>query len=116
MSVRHAVFAVAEIDPCTMNPSSMQVARNRSHHSPHEVVSPAARSMRCPLVLVRSPAMSELRLAELIAALSQTTDLGMGQPPESAIRTCLLATAIAREMHLSDHEIGDVYYTTLLQH
>jgi HD-GYP domain-containing protein (c-di-GMP phosphodiesterase class II)/DNA-binding CsgD family transcriptional regulator len=60
--------------------------------------------------------MSELRLAEPIAALSQTTDLGMGQPPETAIRTCLLATAIAREMNFTDQEIGDIYYTTLLQH
>ena len=65
---------------------------------------------------VRRPAMTELRLAELIAALSQTTDLGMGQPPETAIRTCLLATALAHRMNLSDQDVGDVYYTTLLQH
>ena len=52
----------------------------------------------------------------MIAALSQVTDLGMGQPPEDAIRSCLLATALARRMDLSERVVGDVYYTTLLQH
>ena len=40
----------------------------------------------------------------------------MGQPPEDAIRSCLLATALARRMDLSEREVGDIYYTTLLQH
>ena len=40
----------------------------------------------------------------------------MGQPPEDAIRSCLLATALARRMDLSERVVGDVYYTTLLQH
>jgi HD-GYP domain-containing protein (c-di-GMP phosphodiesterase class II) len=61
-------------------------------------------------------ATAELRLAELIAALSQVTDLGMDQPPEDAIRSCLLATGLARNMRLSERHAGDVYYTTLLQH
>jgi len=61
-------------------------------------------------------AIAELRLAELIAALSRVTDLGMGQLPEDAIRSCLLAISIARRMDLSERDVGDVYYTTLLQH
>src|SRR3712207_288074 len=40
----------------------------------------------------------------------------MGQPPEDAIRSCLLATALARRMDLGERDVGDVYYTTLLQH
>ena len=40
----------------------------------------------------------------------------MGQPPEDAIRSCLLATALARRMVLSERDVSDVYYTTLLQH
>ena len=59
---------------------------------------------------------AELRLADLIVALSQVTDLGMGQPPEDAIRSCLMATALARRMDLSERDAGEVYYTTLLQH
>ena len=56
------------------------------------------------------------RLAELIAALSQVTDLGMVQPPEDAIRSCLLAISLARRMDLSKRDVGDIYYATLLQH
>jgi HD-GYP domain-containing protein (c-di-GMP phosphodiesterase class II) len=58
----------------------------------------------------------ELRLADLLAALSVTTDLGMGQEPEKAIRSCLLATELARAAALPDAEVRDVYYTSLLQH
>jgi HD-GYP domain-containing protein (c-di-GMP phosphodiesterase class II) len=57
-----------------------------------------------------------LRLADLLAALSQVTDLGMGQPPENAIRSCLLATSLARQMELAERDVADVYYATLLQH
>ena len=35
----------------------------------------------------------DLRLVDLLAALSVATDLGMGQEPEKAVRTCLVATA-----------------------
>jgi len=59
---------------------------------------------------------ARLRLADLIAALSQVTDLGMGQPPEDAARSCLLASSLARRMDLSERDVGDIYYTTLLQH
>jgi putative nucleotidyltransferase with HDIG domain len=58
----------------------------------------------------------ELRLADLLAALSVTTDLGMGQEPEKAVRSCLLATELARASSLPETEIRDVYYTSLLQH
>jgi HD-GYP domain-containing protein (c-di-GMP phosphodiesterase class II)/DNA-binding CsgD family transcriptional regulator len=57
-----------------------------------------------------------LRLADLIAALSQITDLGMGQPPEDAIRSCLLATSLARQMEVGESDVCDIYYVTLLQH
>jgi hypothetical protein len=57
-----------------------------------------------------------LRLAEILAPLSLVTDLGMGAPDEQAMRSCLLATALAREMGLPEAEVGHVYYSTLLQH
>ena len=60
--------------------------------------------------------MAELQLAEILAVLSQVTDLGMGQPPESAVRTCLLATGLARRMDIPEREVADIYYTALLQH
>lgn len=58
----------------------------------------------------------DLRLADLLAAISIATDLGMGQEPEKAIRSCLVATGIARGMDLPDDEVRDVYLTTLLRH
>ena len=58
----------------------------------------------------------ELRLADLLAALSLTTDLAMGQPPEKSIRACVVATEVARHLGLPEPEVADVYYTTLLKH
>ncbi|HEX2373783.1 MAG TPA: HD domain-containing phosphohydrolase [Actinomycetota bacterium] len=58
----------------------------------------------------------DLRLADLLSALSVATDLGMGQEPEKAVRGCLVATSLARAMDLPDSVVSDVFYTTLLQH
>lgn len=61
--------------------------------------------------------MSEgVRLAEILAALSITTDLAMGQEPEKAMRATVVATEIARHMGVPETEVGDVYFTTLLKH
>jgi len=59
---------------------------------------------------------ADLRLADLLVALSVITDLGMGQSPEKAVRACLLATALARRMGASEGEVRNVYYTSLLRH
>jgi HD-GYP domain-containing protein (c-di-GMP phosphodiesterase class II) len=59
---------------------------------------------------------ADLRLADLLAALSLATDLGMGQEPEKAVRGCLVATSLARAMGLPDPVLREVFYTTLLQH
>ena len=58
----------------------------------------------------------ELRLADLLAALSVTSDLAMGHPPEKAIRACVLATEVARHMALPEPDVADAYWTTLLKH
>jgi HD-GYP domain-containing protein (c-di-GMP phosphodiesterase class II) len=63
-----------------------------------------------------SPSAGRLRLADLLAALSLGTDLAMGQPPEEAIRTCLLATELGRRTGLPQRELADVYWTALLMH
>jgi putative nucleotidyltransferase with HDIG domain len=57
-----------------------------------------------------------LRLADLLAALSVTTDLAMGQTPGKSIRACVVATEVARHMGLSEADVADVYFTTLLKH
>jgi HD-GYP domain-containing protein (c-di-GMP phosphodiesterase class II) len=56
-----------------------------------------------------------LRLAELVGALSLATDLGMGQPLEQALRTCLIALAIGDRMGLGPSDQADVFYVALLR-
>ncbi len=56
-----------------------------------------------------------LRLAELMAALSLATDLGMGQPLEQALRTCLIARALGERLGLRGEELSEVYYVALLR-
>ncbi|GHG52040.1 metal-dependent phosphohydrolase [Sinomonas cellulolyticus] len=56
-----------------------------------------------------------LRLAELIAAMSLATDLGMGQPLEQGLRTCLTALELADVAGVEQDSRGEVYYTALLR-
>lgn len=54
-------------------------------------------------------------MAELVASLSLATDLGMGQPMEQALRTCILAVTLGRELGLDNHRLSDIYYLALLR-
>ncbi|HEU5439655.1 MAG TPA: HD domain-containing phosphohydrolase [Ktedonobacterales bacterium] len=56
-----------------------------------------------------------LRLAELVAGLSLTTDLGTGQPMEHALRVCLLASELSGALGMDEQERCDVYYVALLR-
>jgi HD-GYP domain-containing protein (c-di-GMP phosphodiesterase class II) len=60
--------------------------------------------------------LSRLRLAELLAALSVVTDLGIGRPPETAMRSCLLAVRLAEKMGIGAPDLDDVYYASLLRY
>jgi HD-GYP domain-containing protein (c-di-GMP phosphodiesterase class II) len=57
-----------------------------------------------------------VRLADLLAGLSLVSDLGLGLPPEDAMRSCAVGAALAREIGLDEPEVADVFYTSLLQH
>ena len=57
-----------------------------------------------------------LRLMDLLAALSVATDLGMGQPPETALRCSVLATGLARAMDLPEDDVRNACLGTLLRH
>lgn len=63
----------------------------------------------------RHPPSSDLRLAELVAALSLATDLGMGQPLEHGLRTCLIALELGRRLGLSASEQAELFYVSLLR-
>jgi HD-GYP domain-containing protein (c-di-GMP phosphodiesterase class II) len=58
---------------------------------------------------------TELRLAELLAALALVTDLARGRPSEEALRACLVATRLAQAVGLRPDETSGVYYMTLLR-
>ena len=61
--------------------------------------------------------MSEqLRLADLLSGLSIVSDLGYGLPIETALRSCLIGTVLARRMDLPEREVADVFYVSLLFH
>lgn len=49
-----------------------------------------------------------LRLIDLLAPLSLVTDLGMGAPDENALRSCLLATGLARRMGTTEPDVAEV--------
>ena len=57
-----------------------------------------------------------LRLADLLSGLSIVADLGYGLPIETALRSCLIATGLARRMDLPESQIADVFYVSLLFH
>ncbi len=61
-------------------------------------------------------ASSGVRLAELMAALSMATDLGMGQPLESALSSCVVAMRLGEALGLDDQTMRDVYYQALLRY
>lgn len=55
-----------------------------------------------------------VRLAEVIASLSLTTDLATGQALEHGLRRALLAVWLGEDLGLSDGELSNVYYVALL--
>jgi HD-GYP domain-containing protein (c-di-GMP phosphodiesterase class II) len=57
-----------------------------------------------------------VRLAELMASLSLATDLGMGQPMEFALSSCILAVRLAEKCGYSDEALREVYYQALLRY
>jgi HD-GYP domain-containing protein (c-di-GMP phosphodiesterase class II) len=54
------------------------------------------------------------RLAELVAALSLATDLGLGQAMDHGLRGCLIATRLAERVGLEEPAVDAVYWVSLL--
>jgi HD-GYP domain-containing protein (c-di-GMP phosphodiesterase class II) len=59
---------------------------------------------------------AQLRLADLLAGLSIVADMGFGLPPETAMRACVIGTAVARKLELTEQQVADTYYACLLLH
>jgi HD-GYP domain-containing protein (c-di-GMP phosphodiesterase class II) len=64
--------------------------------------------------VARETDRTQVRLAELVAALSLGVDLGFGQPMEHVLRQCLIALRLADGIGLDEKARAVVYYTALL--
>src|SRR3954463_2033164 len=72
-----------------------------------------SRSPAC-LTTFMAAIIPRMESAELLAALALATDLGTGQPLEHALRTCLVANAMAQEAGCSEADRGVVHLLALL--
>src|SRR6266540_6292267 len=66
-----------------------------------------------------SPTLSKssgVRLAEVLASLSIATDLGIGQPMEFALSSCILAVRLAEKCGYSEEALREVYFQALLRY
>src|SRR3954468_3476620 len=72
-----------------------------------------SRSPAC-LTTFMAAIIPRMESAELLAALALATDLGTGQPLEHALRTCLVAVAMAEEAGCSEADRGDVHLLAML--
>ena len=79
-----------------------------------QVPSRAAVATMCGVTGAAEPERGQVRLAELVAALSLGVDLGFGQPMEHVLRQCTIALRLAERMGLTEDERLVVYYTALL--
>lgn len=71
--------------------------------------------MRDPAATTPAKDQAELRLAEVIGALSYALDLTEGQPPGHCIRGCWVGMQVGAELGLDTAELYDLYYTLLLK-
>lgn len=62
-----------------------------------------------------SISVHEIRLSELLGALSHALDMVEGQPPGHCVRCCWIGIHIGREIGLSEPQIWELYYTLLLK-
>src|SRR5215212_3447855 len=65
------------------------------------------------MALRRSPAHEDVRLAELVASMSLATDLGLGQPMEHVVRSCLVGLRLGELLGLEESDRAVVYYVAL---
>ena len=59
--------------------------------------------------------VADLRLSELISALSHALDITEGQPEGHCVRCCWIGMHIGRRLGLGDEELWGLYYTLLLK-
>jgi hypothetical protein len=58
--------------------------------------------------------MDEVRTAEVVAALSLATDMGIGVPLEHGLHSALIATRLGDVLGVAQETQAQAYYTSLL--
>jgi HD-GYP domain-containing protein (c-di-GMP phosphodiesterase class II) len=64
---------------------------------------------------IQSVGLPQIRLAELLGALSHALDMVEGQPAGHCVRCCWIGIHVGREIGLSEQQIWELYYTLLLK-
>ncbi len=59
--------------------------------------------------------VASLRASDLLAGLTYALDLTEGQPMGHSLRTCVIAMHVAKELRLSEEELGTLYYACLMK-
>jgi HD-GYP domain-containing protein (c-di-GMP phosphodiesterase class II) len=57
----------------------------------------------------------EIRMSDLVIALSEALDLNEGQPPGHAQRSCLIAMKLGKMLELDPQTLSDLYYAALVK-
>jgi HD-GYP domain-containing protein (c-di-GMP phosphodiesterase class II) len=93
----------------------MHVRRNVGIVLPAHAVGPLPGDSAMNRAPPRDTGVQEIRLAELLSALSHALDLVEGQPAGHCIRCCWIGMHIGQAIGLSEPEIWELYYTLLLK-
>ena len=64
---------------------------------------------------VQSVGTPQVRLSELLGALSHALDMVEGQPAGHCVRSCWIGIHIGREIGLDEEKIWELYYALLLK-
>src|SRR5277367_1905981 len=59
--------------------------------------------------------VGELRLSEVVSAMSYALDITEGQPEGHAVRTCMIGMRLAKEIYLSPKQRSALFYALLLK-
>src|ERR1700736_1182144 len=92
------------------------VLRERCFLSAHRGAStPKILTTGRPILVAPISSATQLRMSDLISALSYALDLTEGQPMGHGVKCCLLSMRLADILSLSMQERSDLYYATLLK-